>query len=74
MDLHPHLLEYRARVQCDGTIYILKKGGGIVKKKPPGRTTVDLRYVARDDVFVDNDNIIYRKSSPDAAAAVSEIR
>jgi len=64
---HPHLEEYKRNVKCDGIIYILKGDEGIIKKKPRAWMTVDLRYVATEDLFVDNDNIVYERVITTAA-------
>ena len=47
--------EFILKTQCDGEILITDKE--IIKKKPVH--TVDLRYLKDDDIFLDNDNIVY---------------
>ena len=49
--------EFILKTRCDGEIIITNKG--IIKKKPVHTLTVDLRYLEKGNIFLDNDNIVY---------------
>lgn len=71
MALHPNIREFKLKVRCDGIILILRGAGGIVKQKPVGQLTVDLRYIKDGNYFVDRNNVIYTMSTSNVSNIIN---